>query len=52
MESMTFDQILTLAAQLTPDEQAALVDRLHAASNPEWCLLIDQMAGGPADDPM
>ena len=59
METMTFDQILSLAEQLSPTDQAALADRLHPMSahaqcdaDPEWCMLIDQMAGGYADDPM
>lgn len=60
MADMTLDQILSMAEQLSPSEQAVLLERLQPASTPdqtdddrrEWGMMLDQMCGGAADDPM
>lgn len=61
MDNVTLDQILSMAEQLTPIEQAMLLEHLQPAPADEthndadlreWGMMIDQMCGCEADDPM
>jgi hypothetical protein len=57
MTNITLDEVLNLAEQLSPGEQAELIAHFsaqgaHPAMDGEWCTMLDQMCGGADDDPM